>query len=575
MLRSNYKLANRKFLLVSGIYFLLVLSLWIPFGLRSGMPYENIFPWWSETQSVIQAFFNWDPLRIHTNFFYHLSYLLSRAVGIRGSFLTYQIVYALLWWGRGALVFLICSKLMPQYPLFNYLIGSFVIVHASDHALNWVGQLNQFGMIFWMLLSFYMLVQSLQSYRGFRAVIHLGLSLIFVYMSLWSYESQLFIVLSVPMLLLLLLGSARKNLILIGAYYIVPVIYMLKSASHYLHSHGYIYQQTVLRNDFGLYAVWNDLWFNIGASLKFWTWAGAVPMRYAEQQSLLFPCATSTLFMVGALILKGSSKRGEDSPFPSFHDLWIVLIVGFILLAASFPAYLLLASARALWRTQFLSGIGTALSLGSVIGLLAVLTLRDSSKRFVVLFSFGAIVSFYGSAAALKAAAFHYDLWEKHRHVIAQVLRLAPKVKANTLIVLVGVPKDDDPLIHPMWFDMSVRLAYPGRMVSGLYFYTDGTQPAGSHLGLRAGRWETRDDGYLTLLSDVSISQTLFIQIDGNGCAQLLNSMPDFLRQKSWGQVYDSSALIEKGRPSERARRRYEGVDSILDKRCDESVTTK
>jgi hypothetical protein len=74
-------------------------------------------------------------------------------------------VYALLWWGRGFLFFLLFSRLIPQYFLFNYLVGSLIIVHASDQALNWVGQLNQFGMIFWMLLAFYMLVRSLESDR--------------------------------------------------------------------------------------------------------------------------------------------------------------------------------------------------------------------------------------------------------------------------------------------------------------------------------------------------------------------------------------------------------------------------
>jgi hypothetical protein len=45
--------------------------------------------------------------------------------------------------------------------MFAFLAGSLAIFHASDHTLNWVGQLNQFGFIFWTLPSSYPHVQAL------------------------------------------------------------------------------------------------------------------------------------------------------------------------------------------------------------------------------------------------------------------------------------------------------------------------------------------------------------------------------------------------------------------------------
>jgi hypothetical protein len=135
--------------------------------------------------------------------------------------------------------------------------------------------------------------------------------MVFTFMSLWSYESQLVIILIAPVSLLVRFGIARRKLILIGIYYIVPTIYVLKSAVRYLHSSGGTYQESVLRNDLGVFSLWRDLWFNIGASLKFWGWAGPIP-RYAEQQSLLFSCATSALFVIGALALKRYLKAEEQ-----------------------------------------------------------------------------------------------------------------------------------------------------------------------------------------------------------------------------------------------------------------------
>ena len=64
--------------------------------------------------------------------------------------------------GPGIPPFLIVRRLFPTLPLLAYAAGALVIVHASDHALNWVGQLNQFGVMFWTLLAVYLLVVALQ-----------------------------------------------------------------------------------------------------------------------------------------------------------------------------------------------------------------------------------------------------------------------------------------------------------------------------------------------------------------------------------------------------------------------------
>ncbi len=555
----------RLILTVSTVFFFIVLVLWAPFGLKSGMPYETTFVYLSETRSLIRGFFRADWLRVHLSFFYHLSYLLAKLLGMDGRFLTYKIVYALLWWGRGILVFLILHKLIPQHPLFNYLIGTLVIVHASDHALNWVGQMHQFGMIFWTVLSFYMLVCSLKEQPGVSPT-YVGLSVFFAFMSLWSYESQLLIIFFVPAVLtIFFFGISKRNLAILGTYYVIPATYVCLNILRYSIPHGATYQESVLRKDFEIYPIVSDLFFNIGHSISFWDWMAEVPVpvNFSHSDSTLFSVTAVILFVFGALVMKLSLKCSTDKPFPGTKELLRLLGLGLTFLIMSFPVYLLLDSARMLWRTQFLSGIGAALVMGTVIGLLAV-PLSKNILRFMVLFIFGATVSFFGASAAFKAGAFHYQIWERHRHVMAQVLQVAPNLKPDTVIVLVNVPKEADPFGDNMWFDVALRLAYPGTPVSGIYFYEDGTASPGNNLALRSGVWKFTHKGFPPLLKESHFSGTVVIEYGKNGKPRVLDHVPVFLgAEEGVLKTYNPSAAIKPGPPSPLAFRRYLRIASL------------
>ena len=90
-----------------------VCGLWAYEGLYAGFYSETGLIYPSETQDWWQAFFYVDPQRKFTSTFYHLSYLIADALGIRGSYVSYQVVYALLWFGRAAFTFLIVREIFP------------------------------------------------------------------------------------------------------------------------------------------------------------------------------------------------------------------------------------------------------------------------------------------------------------------------------------------------------------------------------------------------------------------------------------------------------------------------------
>ncbi|HEV8038301.1 MAG TPA: hypothetical protein VGP62_05510 [Bryobacteraceae bacterium] len=525
---------------VASCYLALVLALWLPFNPQSGLPYETGFVYTSEISTWWNGFVHGaDHLRFYTSLFYQVAYLMGDLSGFAGSFVPYQITYAALWWARGFLLFLIGRRLAPGHDLFWYQAGAFVLVHSSDSATGWAGLLNQSGYTFWMPLAFYALVIAFQQSERRRADIALVLSIFFEHLSLWSYESQLLIILIAPLLLLRMYPRPwRSPLAIAAAWYVLPVIYIAATIRKYARSAGHTYQESVLRKVWSAGSILSDWLFNISASLSFWNWPRPEP-AYASTSQMAPPAMLAVfVFLVGIGLLVWTSRSWVSNR----RTLWTVMLTGLLLLALSFPAYLILESARSLWRTQILSGFGAALVLAAAIGLAASYAQRNWI-RFSAVALLGGLVVGYGSFSAVKKSAFHRWVWERQRSAMAQVLSLAPRLKDGTLVILTDVPKDDDPFLgDEMWFDMALRLAYPGTRLVGIYFYQDGSPALGK---AAMGRADTM----------------LVLDYQPQGRLSVARSLPSFLRVEG---TYNPEARMESGSPSPRAVRRYRSNVDLL-----------
>jgi hypothetical protein len=160
---------DRSTIVAASAYIVIILLIWGMFAFNSGLPYETFFTYISETSSALKGFFfEADPTRPNTSTFYHISYLLGEFFA-PGSFAPCQFVYAALWFARGFLLFLIVRKLLPDFTSLAFLAGALALVHSSDGAMQWIGQMNQFGYIFWMLLAFYLFVAAVQNDRAITA----------------------------------------------------------------------------------------------------------------------------------------------------------------------------------------------------------------------------------------------------------------------------------------------------------------------------------------------------------------------------------------------------------------------
>ena len=538
----------------------LVLVLWVPFGPRSGLGYETAFPYMSERQSWWDGFFYAaDPLRPYTSVFYQLSYLLGRAAGVTGSFVPYQIVYAALWLGRGVLSYEIVRRLLPRSGLLPFLAGALVLVHASDGALNWVGQMNQFGMIFWLLLSAYFLVLAVTVESDRWAGLWCVLSLVGVRLCLWSYESGLGLVLLAPAIALIARRRSLTRLRVAYAllYYVPALYYVGLNILRYANGDGSTYQESVVRSDVAAGPVLSDLAFNVEASLRFWAWDDQPPAT--GSWPVLVGVIGAGIVIVGGLAIR--RLEPPDASGLGRRSLAAVGAVGLVLLVASFPAYLLLTSARSLWRTQFLSGIGFGIALAAAICLAASI-LSGRRSRAAAALVLTSVVAYFGAVASYGVANFHYTIWDRHRDAVANVLEIAPRVDPNSVIVYTGVPRAADPFGDTMWFDMALKLAYPGVDVAGEYFYRDGGVAPGANLAYQGGRWIETGTGLPPSVHDATLSNTVFISY-ARDRSRLLMKPPVRFRTATGAAAYRPARLIEQPPADERAIRRYGPLHAV------------
>jgi hypothetical protein len=537
-------------------YLVIVQFLWLPFGLHTGMGWDTTIVYRSDTVPFWDGFiYVGDPLRKFTDVFYQVSYVLGNALGFSGSWIPFHVVYAALWWARGFLAYLIFRRLFPSSPFLAYVVGALTIAHASDRQLNLIGQLNQFGMVFWMLLALYFLTRALTDRRVRVAGVWIGLAALMTYMALWSYESPLFILVLAPPLILFRLGWTRRNLAITSAFYVVPLIYTIKTLQRYIDHRGGQYQESVLRKDMSLVPIARDLKLNLVSTVNFPSWGNGLPSlpRPFGPSVIALAAASAAVFLIGAVL---TAVSGRDDGWPTPRRLAILTAAAAALVVASFPAYVVLESATQLYRTQILSGPATALFLTAICATLLSFV-RDHRVRRISIAIFGAAVMFFGTVGAYATGKYFNILWERHRQVVAEVVEAAPQVEPGTVVVVTGVSQAPDPFGDNMWFDFAMRLAYKGVPVAGQYFYAGGQHPPGASLELRNGVWRATGQGFPTLFTDAPVSHTVVVQYRPNGHPRLLRKLPPFLAQSSNGATYAPLRMIDGRRPREWAMRRY------------------
>jgi hypothetical protein len=541
------------------VYALLVVCMWAWYGLYSGFGHETGFP--LESEAGRGRHFG-DNMRRFTTVFYHFAYVVGAKLGYAGSYVPYQLVYALLWLLRGLLVFQIVRMLGDRQGTVAFLAGAFTILHAADRSLNWVGQLNQFGFIFWMLLAFVALLKAFELERRLWmaipvAIVATQLARICIY----SYESPLPLIFAFPVLVLFLfLGWSWRKLLLLSVFYSLPLVYCWRWIQSKLdRSIEDTYQFTVLRDDWGVLAILGDWLRNTWHSLAFWQWPRSMAAAAdAEFVVVAAACAIAAVLALVAALWRLRRQGAADVASPQAPRFELKLLaLGLAMAALSFPAYLLLDTATSDWRTQLLSGPGAGIALATAVALLA----RHLGRSPWIAAGLSGVIAATAVAASQGSAHVHRQAWDEHREVVAAMLGIAPRVTDGTVVVLVN--RRAEPLVFGdnLWWDYAVRLAYPNHEVTGVLY----DAPAKAAPGVEA----SFEDAYLfihsrlpVLIEFARLDRVVVLDALPDGRVELADALPAWMdvapQHLRW---YEPRKRILPWPPDPRAVRRFGPIE--------------
>ena len=79
------------------------------------------------------------------------------------------------------------------------------------------------------------------------------------------------------------------------------------------------------------------------------------------------------------------------------------------------------------------------------------------------------------------------------------------------MVVLLNVPRNDDPFGGALWVDLALRLVYPGTAVAGTYFYDDQTPAPGAILEADSQGWRWNQTGFEPLVRDTTFAHTVIV----------------------------------------------------------------
>jgi hypothetical protein len=466
---------------------------------------------------------------MHLRTFFQLAYLSGNAMGYPGSWIPYGAFYALLMWARGLVTFLLLRRLLPDYPAFSFYAAGLTLFHTSDPSFLWVGQLNQQGFLFWTVAAIYSLIAAFQHPLPGRRVFWMLAAALFQHMTLWTYESPIVIVCAAPVLLPVLSRNLIRCLRYALGWWIMPAIYLICYAAF----RNVGYQSALVRSDWSGLALLSDLGANVRLTFSFWRWG---ENSTQPQTQWMFTAIAAAAFLIGCAL----SWRGRTWARAPVRPLIVVVCYGFGASLASFPAYMLLRDAASGWRTQLLSGPGSMLALAAACALpAAFLKNQKAAKLFPLLAAIPIVLG--GMRGAHSYSAGHRAAWERQRELAAAIIRAAPRLAPDTILILRGLPKEKDPFGENLWFDEFVRLYNPGTRVAGAYYFPGEARPADNAWQFKYDWWRWHR------------SNNLFLEATRASNAVLLDYNGGDVRLAA-----DSARQILPGPPHPVALRRYD-----------------
>ena len=171
------------------------------------------------------------------------------------------------------------------------------------------------------------------------------------------------------------------------------------------------------------------------------------------------------------------------------------------------------------------------------------------------------LVTYFGVAASYGVASFHYEIWDRHRDAIAEILEIAPRVEPDTVIVYTDVPAFSRSLRRHVLVRPGGQARVPGGDGRGGVLPRRRTAGPRGKPAFRRGRWVETGRGAIPWLDGSTLANTVFVAYGRHGRVCSTTPPLRFRTAITSAAVYEPETPHRAGPADARAVRRYGPVD--------------
>ena len=412
----------------------LVLTLWLPFGWKVTGLYEEWF-----LVSLADA---GNPLRMLYDPPYNESYrplLLAPHVLAYlltpNSFLGLNIILSLCLLGKGAAMYSLVRRLVPDNPALAFVSAALLVVYPADRAILTLRNTSLHAGIFLLLVALNLLIVA---WQRFRWTTLLGM-LLAEGIALGTYDGGILLSFCGPVLLVWLRHGIDKRLVAVAALwwavsisFLFHLILTLRDPASYAagllagSGLGNTHFMGILRS--WAYSVTRAYLRNFGTG-----WYEA--LRGLDwQEPYLQLSAGLTVLVISPAIWLHARRDEETKPVMDTKRYLVLACLGVVAVLAGFATYLPTVWRNSSWRVFLYSSIGAALAVGVACFLFA--RLFGQWQRMV----FVGLTSLLIGIATVQALAQHQGYFEysqRQQQILADIISRAPHLEPGTTVLLV------------------------------------------------------------------------------------------------------------------------------------------
>lgn len=439
-------------------FLLLIGVLWLPFGLKRPDRMEGwvLMNHLEQQNSPISQ--NLDgtgrPLLL-------LAWFIAHWLDANSFFGAHVLLIGLLF-GKALTLYTLLRRIFPEKALFAYLTTALFIVYPADSGKVDTRILNIHMAVFFYLVAVYLLVVFWQSDYRWGGVI-LTLVVVTLLISLAIYEISYPLVVVAPLILLWLDKHRTRRLILTaGIWYLGPLIYAL----YWLHGHdGALpaYQQRLLLGNLDPGNIIPQMLTGLLHAYRQNFWGGWIA-ALQQVNSVYAGLATLTALVTGCLAWL--TNRQPQSK----NHLWGIGLSGLLILFLGFVPYVLTSLRLETWRVFSYASIGAALTVTALAEWIAS---RFPARNVVLIVLMTPLLTL-GIVTVFNEQRIFSENSLAQAQILTALVKQAPKVNPNTLILLIDDPVDMG-AIRAFWanfyFESAVRFLYGNQSIQARICY--------------------------------------------------------------------------------------------------------